>query len=159
MRSWTSPPRQETDSPPLNELGIPVIILAVALLLLLMMLGAMGVRRHQLRRALGTFDASISTAPGRWMMGVCRYTGTELEFLRLLSVTPVPRHRFVRTALQINGWREAEPGERTRIQPGAVVVSLSDGSEPILLAMDYGSYTGLRSWVEAGPVAGVGTWR
>lgn len=159
MRSWTSPPRQETDSPPLNELGIPVIILAVALLLLLMMLGAMGVRRHQLRRALGTFDASISTTSGKWMMGVCRYTGTELEFLRLLSVTPVPRHRFVRTALQINGWREAEPDERTRIQPGAVVVSLTDGNDPILLAMDYGSYTGLRSWVEAGPVAGVGTWR
>lgn len=140
-------------------MGIPVIILAVALLLLLMMLGAMGVRRHQLRRALGTFDASISTTSGKWMMGVCRYTGSELEFLRLLSVTPVPRHRFVRTALQLTGWREPESDERTRIQPGAVVVSLVADGEPVLLAMGYGSYTGLRSWVEAGPVAGVGTWR
>lgn len=154
-----NPPRQETDSPPLNSLGLPVIILAVALLLLVMVLAAMGLRRHQLRRALGTFDASISTTSGKWMMGVCRYTGTELEFLRLLSVTPVPRNRFTRTAIQLTGWRESDAAERTRIQPGAVVVSLVADGEPVLLAMDYGSYTGLRSWIEAGPVAGVGTWR
>ncbi|WP_417233993.1 DUF2550 domain-containing protein [Arthrobacter sp.] len=143
----------------MNSLGLPLIILAVALLLLVMILGAMGVRRQQLRRALGTFDASISTSSGKWMMGVCRYAGTELEFLRLLSVTPVPRYRFARTALQLTGWREADATERTRVQPGAVVVSLVVDGEPVLLAMDYGSYTGLRSWVEAGPVAGVGTWR
>lgn len=143
----------------MKDIGIPVIILAVALLLLLMMLGAMGVRRHQLRRALGTFDASISTASGKWMMGVCRYTGTDLEFLRLFSVTPVPLHRYARTSLELIGWRESEGEERIRIQPGAVVVDLNAGGVPILLAMDYGSYTGLRSWIEAGPVAGVGTWR
>lgn len=93
------------------------------------------------------------------MMGVCRYTGTDLEFLRLFSVTPVPLYRYARTSLELIRWRESEGEERIRIQPGAVVVDLTAEGVPILLAMDYGSYTGLRSWIEAGPVAGVGTWR
>lgn len=141
------------------HVGIPVVILAAALLLVLMMLGAMGVRRFQLRRALGTFDASISTSPGKWMMGVCRYAERDLEFLRLFSVSPVPRRRFLRSSLELLGWREPRDEERARIQPGAVIATLDYDGEAVELAMDYGAYTGLRSWLEAGPVVGIGTWR
>ncbi|MGG5751734.1 DUF2550 domain-containing protein [Zafaria sp. Z1313] len=143
----------------MNDVGLPFAILAAALLLILMALGAMGLRRFQLRRALGTFDASISTAPGRWMMGVCRYGENHLEFLRLFSVSPVPRRRFVRSSLELRGWRDPLDEESGRIQPGSVVVTLDYRGESVLLAMDYGAYTGLSSWLEAGPVVGVGTWR
>ena len=135
------------------------VILAAALLLVLMALGAMALRRYRLRRALGTFDASISTVSGRWTMGVCRYAEADLEFLRLFSVSPVPVRRFVRSSLELRGWREPGEDEVSRVQPGSVVVSLLYGDEELLLAMNYGASTGLSSWIEAGPVVGIGTWR
>lgn len=143
----------------MNEVGIPLIALAAALLLVLAVLAAMGVRRMTLRRALGTFDASISAAGKRWTMGVCRYADHELEFLRLFTLSPLPARRFLRSSLEMRGWRAPEENEIRRVPPGSVVVTLGYRDETILLAMDYGAYTGLSSWLEAGPVAGIGVWR
>ena len=127
-----------------------LLVLAVALF---------WVRRSQLRRALGTFDASICSPPGGWQMGVCRYTDTHLEWLRLVSLSPRPYHRFLRSSLEIVGWRQPTEAERARIQPGAVVVTLRYQGTDILVAMKYEVYTGLSSWWEAGPIVGIGTWR
>ena len=117
------------------------------------------VRRTQLRRTLGTFDASICLPPGGWRMGVCRYTDSRLEWLRLVSLSPIPRYRFLRSSLEIDGWRQPTEAERARVQPGAVVVNLRYEGEPLQMAMRYEVYTGLSSWLEAGPVIGIGTWR
>lgn len=138
---------------------MPLLILAAALLLVLMMLGAMGVRRFQLRRTLGTFDASISTVPGRWTMGVCRYGEGELVFLRLFSVSPIPDRRFIRSSVELLGWRKPEEAEIGKVQPGCVIVKMEYDGQSVLVAMDYGAYNGLSAWIEAGPAVGIGTWR
>ncbi|MET0977884.1 MAG: DUF2550 domain-containing protein [Paeniglutamicibacter terrestris] len=143
----------------MNELGIPVLIVLAALLLVVMFLGAMGVRRIQLRRTLGTFDASISTSPGKWVTAIARYGAGELEFLKLFSVSPLPVQRFRRSSIRLNGWRRPADAEMHQVQPGSVIVMLSYESREILVAMDYQTYNGLSAWLEAGPVAGVGTWR
>ncbi|MCQ1945289.1 MULTISPECIES: DUF2550 domain-containing protein [unclassified Arthrobacter] len=135
------------------------IALAALFGLLVLAVVLFGVRRSQLRRALGTFDASICLPPAGWRMGVCRYTDTHLEWLRLVSLSPRPPYRFLRSSLEMAGWREPTEAERARIQPGAVVVSLNYQGSTILVAMKYEAYTGLSSWVEAGPVVGIGTWR
>ncbi|MCC9173021.1 DUF2550 domain-containing protein [Arthrobacter sp. zg-Y179] len=135
------------------------IALAALFGLLVLAVVLFGVRRSQLRRALGTFDASICLPPAGWRMGVCRYTDTHLEWLRLVSLSPRPPYRFLRSSLEMAGWREPTEAERARIQPGAVVVSLNYQGSIILVAMKYEAYTGLSSWVEAGPVVGIGTWR
>ncbi len=127
--------------------------------LLVLAVGLFWVRRSWLRRPLGNFDASISFPPGGWRMGVCRYTDTHLEWLRLVSLSPRPPYRFLRSSLEIGGWREPDEAERARIQPGAVVVRLNYQGSEVLVAMNYDAYTGLSSWVEAGPVIGIGTWR
>jgi hypothetical protein len=142
-----------------NELGFSFLVLAALFLLVVLAVVALGVRRYQLRRALGTFDASLSMRPGSWTMGVCRYGDNDLVFLRLLSLTPIPRYRFVRSSLQLNGWRQPEEAERGRIAPGAVIVQLGYEGSDFELAMKYDVYAGLSSWLEAGPVVGVGTWR
>jgi hypothetical protein len=49
------------------------IALAVVFGLLIFALCLSGVRRFNLRRALGTVDASICMAGNSWQMGVCRY--------------------------------------------------------------------------------------
>jgi Protein of unknown function (DUF2550) len=140
-------------------LDITFAILAAVFLLLVLALIAFGVRRYQLRRTLGTFDASIAMLPGSWQMGVCRYTDTHLEWLRLLSLSPKPRYRFRRSSLELQGWRQPTEAERAKIQPGAIVVMLTHEKQDLSMAMTFDVYAGLSSWLEAGPVIGIGTWR
>jgi hypothetical protein len=40
-----------------------------------------------------------------------------------------------------------------------VIVELRFVGQDLRLAMKFDDYTGLSSWLEAGPVIGVGTWR
>ena len=119
----------------------------------------MGVRRFNLRRALGTVDASISTAGKSWQMGVCRYQDNDLEWFRLVSLSVRPKHTFRRSSLELLGRRKPTESELLKVQPDAVIVELRYEGQPVLLAMRFDAYTGLSSWLEAGPVIGVGTWR
>lgn len=133
--------------------------MAGAFLLVIIALCLVGVRRMQLRRALGTIDASISSAGNRWRMGVCRYQESELEWFRLLSLSPRPHLRMVRSAIVLVGRRTPTEAERTRVPPDVVIVTLDYRGEEVRLAMKFGAYAGLSSWLEAGPVVGIGTWR
>lgn len=152
-------PRPDPADPDVSWVVVVLIALAVIALLAIGFLGAMGVRRSQLRRTLGTFDASLRPADGSWVRGICRYADHHLEFLRLASVSPIPAWRFARAGMELKGRRDAEPGERSRLPAGSIVVSLGTDHGPIDLGMSYEAYTGLSAWLEAGPVAGVGTWR
>ena len=60
-------------------------------------------RRFNLRRALGTVDASICTAGNSWQMGVCRYQDNDLEWFRLLSLSVRAKHKFKRSSLELLG--------------------------------------------------------
>lgn len=133
--------------------------LAALLLLLVLALVAFGVRRFQLRRTLGTFDASLCLAPGKWEMGIGRYADKHLEWLRLFSLSPRPRRRYLRSSLELKGWRQPTEQERPKVQPGAVVAMLTYEGQDLLLAMNFEVYAGLSAWLEAGPVIGIGTWR
>ncbi|MHA7181021.1 DUF2550 domain-containing protein [Arthrobacter sp. MDB2-24] len=143
----------------MEALGVTFICLAVVFGLLVLVIGAFLLRRYQLNRALGTFDASIRLPPKGWRVGVCRYTDKNLEWLSLLSLSPIPKFRFLRSSLEVEGWRAPTEAERVRIQPGAIIVQLAYEGEPFDLAMKYDVYAGLSSWIEAGPVIGIGTWR
>lgn len=143
----------------MNELGTPFIVLTGAFLLVVITLCLFGVRRLQLRRALGTVDASICLANNRWAMGVCRYQESDLEWFRLLSLSPLPHLKMVRSSIVLVGRREPRESELTRIPPEFVIVTLEYKGEEVLLAMKFGAYAGLSSWLEAGPVVGIGTWR
>ncbi len=75
-----------------------------------------------------------------------------------LSVIP-PKHKFTRSSLELLGRRQPTEEELVRIQPGVVVVELQYEGKKFMLAMNFDAYAGLSSWLEAGPVIGVGTWR
>jgi len=143
----------------MNDLGFPFIALAAVFGLVVVTLCLFGVRRMMLRRALGTVDASISTAGNRWAMGVCRYQESDLEWVRLLSLSPLPAKTMKRTKIELLGRREPTEGELTRVPQGSVIVMLSYEGRDVLLAMKFGAYAGLSSWLEAGPHGSVGSWR
>lgn len=143
----------------MNDLGMPFIALAGIFALVVIALCLFGVRRIMLRRALGTVDASISLADNRWAMGVCRYQESHLEWMRLLSLSPLPALTMKRSDIELVGRREPSELELTRVPPGAVIVMLRCNGREVLFAMKFGAYAGLSSWLEAGPHTGVGTWR
>ena len=143
----------------MNELSMPFIVLAGVFLLVVITLCLFGVRRMMLRRALGTVDASICTANNRWAMGVCRYQESVLEWVRLISLSPLPAVTMQRSKIVMVGRRQPSESELTRVQPDVVIVVLSYEGQEVLLAMKFGAYAGLSSWLEAGPHTGVGTWR
>jgi hypothetical protein len=118
-----------------------------------------GVRRFNLRRALGTVDATICTAGTSWQMGVCRYQDNDLEWFRLASLSLRPKHKFKRSSLELLGRRKPTEAEAVKVQPDVVIVELRYEGQDLRLAMKFDAYTGLSSWLEAGPVIGVGTWR
>ncbi|WP_344318429.1 DUF2550 domain-containing protein, partial [Acrocarpospora pleiomorpha] len=94
-----------------------------------------------------------------WQMGVCRYQDNELEWFRLMSLSVVPKHKFTRSSLELLGRRHPTEDELVRVQPGVVIVELQYEGSTFMLAMNFDSYAGLSSWLVAGPVIGVGTWR
>lgn len=144
----------------MNEFFIPFIVPAACVLLLVLFFAALALRRFQLRSALGTFDASVCLLPeDSWQAGVCRYGDKHLEWLRMFSLSPRPRVRFRRSSLVLSGWRQPTGSERNRIPRGAVVVMMDYEGARLLMAMQFEAYAGLSSWIEAGPVIGVGTWR
>ncbi|MET1154804.1 DUF2550 family protein [Arthrobacter sp.] len=143
----------------MNGLDITFAILAAVFLLLVLALIAFGVRPYQQPRTLGTIDASHAKQPGTGQKGGCSYTDTHLEWLRLRSLSPKPRFKFRRSSLELQGWRQPTEAERAKIQPGAIVVMLTHERQALSMAMTFDVYAGLSSWLEAGPVIGIGTWR
>ncbi|MET3809035.1 DUF2550 domain-containing protein [Arthrobacter sp. UYEF3] len=143
----------------MNVIGFPFIVLATVFALLVFTLCLAGVRRFNLRRALGTVDASICVAGNSWQMGVCRYQDNDLEWFRLASLSVRPKHTFRRSSLELIGRRQPTETELVRVPPETVIVELRYEGLDVLLAMRFDAYTGLSSWLEAGPVIGVGTWR
>lgn len=141
----------------MNDLQITFIVAIAFVVFAVLCLFA--IRRFQLRGALGTIDASILYGESRWMMGVCRYQNSRLEWFRLFSLSPRPRHVFRRSALELLGRRQPTEQERALVQTESVIVSLRYEGREVLLAMRFEAYVGLSSWLEAGPVIGVGTWR
>ncbi|WP_159618492.1 DUF2550 domain-containing protein [Arthrobacter zhaoguopingii] len=143
----------------MDGLSLLLILIAAVFGVLVLLVGAFLLRRYQLGRTLGTFDASIRLPDKGWRMGVCRYTDTHLEWLRLMSLSPVPPHRYLRSSLELKGWRQPTEAEDGRVLPGCIVVTLAYEGAELQLAMKYPVYAGLSSWLEAGPVIGIGTWR
>ncbi|MHA7176649.1 DUF2550 domain-containing protein [Arthrobacter sp. Sr24] len=143
----------------MNELGIPFIVLAGLLLLVVLILCLYGVRRMHLRRALGTVDSSMCLSGNRWAMGVCRYQESNLQWLRALSISPIPVKTMQRNKIVLVGRREPSETELTRVPPATVIVMLEYEGTQILLAMKFAAYAGLSSWLEAGPQPGVSTRR
>ena len=79
--------------------------------------------------------------------------------MRLLSLSPLPTKTMQRSKIELVGRRQPTEAELTRVPPGVVIVMLSYEGHEVLLAMRFGAYAGLSSWLEAGPNIGVSTWR
>lgn len=138
------------------EIAVEVVI-GVPLLLLVLLVAVAG-RNRLLQRTGGAVEISLRAtgrSPGRgWSNGVGRFRGDELEWFRMFSLSPRPRRRLSRRALEVTSRREPADVEQRALHAGAVVLSCLDaraGREPVELAMQRGAVTGFLAWLEAAP--------
>ncbi|HET7387743.1 MAG TPA: DUF2550 domain-containing protein [Nocardioidaceae bacterium] len=127
------------------------------LLLLVLAYGlALVVRRRWISRRGGTFEFSVrvrSSRAGRgWLLGVGRYTGDDLEWFRIFSLSPRPRLSFRRDELAYVSSREPSSGvEAYSLYSGHIVVACRTASGPLDVAMSPEALTGFLAWLEAAP--------
>lgn len=116
---------------------------------------ALIVRRRVLSRHGGTFELSYrmrTDRPGRgWLIGLGRYSGEELEWFRIFSLSPKPRQVWSRRTMSYSGRRPPGAAEQLSLYAGHVIVSCTTPDGPTDLAMSEASLTGFQSWLEAGP--------
>lgn len=127
---------------------------------LLVMTGAfLFVRRRWLSRDGGTFECSVRVRPPKqsgpaasrgWMLGLGRYSGDRLEWFRIFSLAPRPRHVFSRS-MEVVERRTPHGPEAFALYSGHIALKVATPSGPIELAMSEGALTGFLAWTEAAP--------
>lgn len=130
-------------------------VLGLALLLLVLSAVYLIARRRWLSRNGGTFDLSLrlrTSQPGRgWILGLGRYSGDELEWFRIFSLSLRPKRRLRRGALAVAERRWPQGREEYALYQNSVVVECRYAGEPLALALTDSALTGLLAWLEAAP--------
>ena len=126
-------------------------VIAVALLLLIVLIA---LRRRVVQRG-GSFDCSLRLRQKRfgqgWALGVARYTGDQIEWYRVFSMSLRPKRVLPRDGLKIIGRRSPEYPETLAIVSGHVILECTEGDDEVELAMSPEATTGFVAWLEAGP--------
>lgn len=116
---------------------------------------ALIVRRRYLSRHGGTLELSHRVRDSRagrgWVLGLGRYTGDELQWFRIFSLSPRPRRTWRRIELSYVGQRDSEGPEGMSLYSDHVIVTCTLGSDTVELAMSKSSLTGFQAWLESGP--------
>ena len=127
----------------------------VALVLVLAYGLALVVRRRVLSRHGGTFELSYrarSERTGRgWLLGLGRYSGSDLEWFRIFSLSPKPKRVWSRASLTYAGRREPHGAEQVSLYPDHLVVQCATPTGQLELAMAPSSLMGFQSWLESAP--------
>ena len=133
--------------------SVVVFVVAIAAVIVLLLL-----RQVMLRRRGASVQCALRLAAGsstsRWHTGVARYTGEDLEWFRLLSVSHQPRHTFVRRSIEIGARRYPRGAETFSVPHGAAiidcdVVTRRGESMDVEFAMSEAATTGLLAWIES----------
>ena len=135
---------------------------AVGVTLLLLLLWCLGLllRRRWLSRRRGTFELSLRARPaggprgrvtGGWVLGLGRYSGNDLQFYRIFSLSPRPLQVLRRDQLEYAGQRPPTRGESQLLYSGHVIIACVDGDGAVELALSPEALTGFVAWLEAAP--------
>ena len=135
----------------MQEVVVPLALVAGLVLLLLAAALAFTLRRLALALTGAWFDCSLRRPDGRWTLGVARYRSDRVDWFRTFSFSVRPLRTWSRDDLAVLGRRSTEGNETTAVLPHAVVVRCRHRNEEVDLAMSDDAYTGFASWIESAP--------
>lgn len=138
-------------------------IVALVLCLAVFILLGIAFRRRLLLHGGGAVHMSLR-AEGRlsrgWSMGVGRYGGDQLQWYRVLTLSPRPAHTLPRAELEVSGQHATRGTESWAVQAGSVIIECTvrdtrkSGAGTvgqIQIAMHSEAVTGFLSWLESSP--------
>jgi hypothetical protein len=116
---------------------------------------ALIVRRRILARHGGTFELShrarTEKAGRGWVLGLGRYTAESLEWFRIFSLSPRPKHVWSRADLEYTGRRDPGGVEQLSLYPDHVVIRCTSPDGDVELALSQEALMGFQAWLEASP--------
>lgn len=142
-------------------------IVAIGLVVVFALLAALFARREWFARRGGSVEIYMRLGmmiEGRgWAPGFARYSGDELRWYRMFSLSPFPRRVLHRRELTVAGRRTPNPAEQVLVPQDWVVLRLLRPSrvvhpDPLQadeklveIAMSGTVVTGFLSWYESAP--------
>ncbi|WP_156726133.1 DUF2550 domain-containing protein [Streptomyces apocyni] len=138
---------------------LALLVGALVVVLVLLGLFVFGLRRRLIQRSGGTFDCSLrwnipdetDTSGKGWSYGVARYNGDRVEWFRVFSYAPRPRHLLERSSIEVVDRRAPEGEEELALLSDAVVLGCRHRGTRLELAMSEDALTGFLAWLEAAP--------
>ncbi len=116
---------------------------------------ALVVRRRWMSRHGGTFEFSVRVRSGRagrgWILGLARYTGSDLEWFRIFSAEPRPKLCFRRASSSTPVVATRSEWRPTRCTRATSIVTCRTPTGPLEVAMSPEALTGFLAWLEAAP--------
>ena len=131
----------------------PVWVITAVIALILAYGAALVLRRRVISRAGGTFELSHrvrATRPGRgWQLGMGRYSGNDLEWFRVFTLSGTAKRVWHRTDLTYESSHVPVGLEASAIYPDHVVVTCRYAGQLLELAMAPQSLIGFQAWLES----------
>ena len=130
------------------------LLLGAVLVVLIPFLLVSG-RRRWLARAGGAIEVSLRLKQrrhgGGWVLGVGRYSGDDLQWFRVFSLSPRPRRSLSRRDLAVRSRRQPKGPEALALLKGVEIVELVSRDGAVEIALDSSALTGFLAWLEARP--------
>lgn len=130
------------------------LLLGAVLVVLIPFLLVSG-RRRWLAREGGAIEVSLRLKQrrhgGGWVLGVGRYSGDDLQWFRVFSLSPRPRRSLSRRDLAVRSRRQPHGPEALALLKGVEIVELVSGDGSVEIALDSSALTGFLAWLEARP--------
>ncbi|MFE7546132.1 DUF2550 domain-containing protein [Streptomyces platensis] len=137
---------------------LALLVSGIVLVLVLLGLFVFGLRRRLIQRSGGTFDCSLrwnvpehETGGKGWIYGVARYNGDRVEWFRVFSYAPRPRHLLERSAIEVLERRTPQGEEELALLSDSLVLACRHRGTRLELAMSEDALTGFLAWLEAAP--------
>ena len=130
-------------------------LLLGAVLVVLIPFLLVSARRRWLAREGGAIEVSLRLKNrrhgGGWVLGVGRYSGDDLQWFRVFSLSPRPRRSLSRRDLAVRSRRQPKGPEALALLKGVEIIELVSRTGPVEIALDSSALTGFLAWLEARP--------
>ncbi|PZS17684.1 MAG: hypothetical protein DLM58_14110 [Pseudonocardiales bacterium] len=120
-----------------------------AVVLILMLLGAVLARQRYMLRVAGGVPLAVRVRGNRWVYGIARYSGGELRWYRGIGLGTRPTRVLHRRELSIVTHRAPGAAELASLPAAAIIVECRDGEGTATFGFSESAFTWFVSWLEA----------